>query len=167
MKQPGQSSCDHLAFRSISYGVWQNSRYEHISRLEWSANAFERCCKCRIIAHEQINSNHTSSSNITRREVGSYFWGRYEAFCPCCGMALRTSPSWRASLQYIAVLPTTNDQVVYGSKHVDELKTKVLCPLSVEKLTIPLVAMFRWLPSLQFLLAFWLKVGLHVFEKHN
>ena len=51
-------------------------------------------------------------------------------------MALRTSPSWRASLQYIAVLPTTNNQVVYGSKHTQWqyrwVKTcaKVLSPLS-------------------------------------
>jgi hypothetical protein len=57
-------------------------------------------------------------------------------FCPCCGMTLRMSPSWRASLQFIAVLPTTNDQVVYASNHTQRqcgwVKTcaKVLSPLS-------------------------------------
>jgi hypothetical protein len=39
-----------------------------------------------------------------------------------------------SSLQFIAVLPTTNDQVVYGSGNVDELRlvqgVQVLSPLS-------------------------------------
>jgi len=50
-------------------------------------------------------------------------------------------------MQFIAVLPTTNDQVVYGSGNVDELRlvqgVQVLSPHSEEKLNIPLVAMFR------------------------
>jgi len=52
-------------------------------------------------------------------------------------------------LQFIAVLPTTNDQI-YGTKHTQRqcrwVKTdvQVLSHLSEEKLTILLVAMFRW-----------------------
>jgi hypothetical protein len=49
-------------------------------------------------------------------------------------------------LQFLAVLPRTNDQIVYAG-NVDELRivqgVQVLSPLSEEELTIPLVAMFR------------------------
>ena len=80
--------------------------------------------------------------------------------CSVCVMgskilSLRENDKERIRLnqqQFIAVLPRTNDQVVYGSKHTQRqcrcVKTctrcsSFICSLSVEKLTIPLAAMFR------------------------